>query len=168
MRPLLALPAFAALVALQSVIGHFMAGIPGPRPLLVITGVVCCGLLGGPRSGAIWGAVGGLGLDLASAGPLGPSILPAVVVGALSGLSRLAALRMHRLLPVAMALAGGVVYGLLHMLLLHLSGWGFNLIVAIYEVVLPSAVISLLVLPPVYGLFYWLQKRGRTRSELGW
>jgi hypothetical protein len=112
--------------------------------------------------------VGGLGLDLVSAGPLGTAMLPATVVGFLAGFGQMAALRMHRLLPLEAAAAGAVVYGLMHMLLLHLSGWDFNLIVAIYEVVLPSALVSLIALPPLYGLFYWMQRRARTKSELGW
>lgn len=169
MNPLIGLPIFILLVGVQSVLGHLLAPFPGPRPMLVPLAVISCGLLYGPRSGALWGAVGGVGLDLASAGPLGAATLPAIAVGFLSGFGHLAALRVHRFLPLELAAVGAVGYGLLHMLLLLLSGWDFNWIVAIYEVVLPSALVSLPLMPLVYGLLYWVRRRRvKPRLEPGW
>ncbi|MHB1005822.1 MAG: rod shape-determining protein MreD [Chloroflexota bacterium] len=168
MNPLIGLPLFILFAALQAVLGHVLSSVPGARPQLVVLAVVTCGLMNGPRNGAVWGALGGLALDLASAGPVGTAVLPLVLTGFLSGFGQTAALRLHRLLPLEAGVAGAVVYGLLHMLLLQLSGWDFNWIVAIYEVILPSALISLFAMPLVYGLIYWLERRLRPRAEPRW
>ena len=109
----------------------------------------------------------GLVFDLSSAGPPGAGLLPMALVGLLSGLGQVSSRRSNRLLPVQAALLGTVVFDLIYMLLLQLSGWGFSLIVAIYEVALPSAVLNLLLMPAVYGLFTWLWQRARSGREIG-
>ncbi|MDA8219211.1 MAG: rod shape-determining protein MreD, partial [Dehalococcoidales bacterium] len=118
--------------------------------------------------GAIWGAVGGLLLDLASIGPLGSSALALAAVGYLSGFGQDAALRVNRLLPLLAACTGTVVFDLFHMLLLQLSGWDFNWVIVIYEIVLPSSLLNVVVMPLVYGSVYWLERRLNPRAEIGW
>ncbi len=168
MNPLLLATLFVLLVALQSVLAHALAYLSLPQPELVVLMAISAGLLNGPRSGAAWGIFGGLLLDLASAGPLGASAFPLGLVAFLSGFGETGALRSNRLLPLQAGFVGAVVFGLLRMLLLLLSGWGFNWIVAIYEVVLPASLVSLPFVPVIYGLLYWLRRRSRSRPEIGW
>ena len=168
MNPVVGVLTFGLLAALQAVLAQYLAPYPGVRPHLVVLAAVSCGLLNGPRSGAIWGAVGGLALDLVSAGPLGAATAPLALVGFFSGFGHLPELRMNRLLPLEAAFVAPVVFDLLRMLLLQVSGWDLNWIVAIYEVVLPSAVASVAVMPLVYALLFWLRRRSRQRPEMGW
>lgn len=168
MNPFIGVALFLVLAALQSSLAHVLAPLPGARPHIVVLAAISCGLLYGPRSGALWGTIGGFALDLASAAPVGANTLPLAIVGFLGGFGEYAAFRVNRLLPLQAAFAGAIVFDLLHMILLQLSGWDFNVIVAIYEVVLPSALISLPGMPVVYGLFLWLRRRSRTRPEIGW
>lgn len=168
MNPLLVVALFVLLAALQGALAQALVHLPVPHPELVVLAAISAGLLNGPRGGAAWGVFGGLLLDLTSAGPLGASAFPLGLVGFLSGFGDTGALRSNRLLPLQAGFVGTVVFGLLRMLLLLLSGWGFNWIVAIYEVVLPAALVSLPFVPVVYGLLYWLRRRSRSRPEIGW
>ena len=168
MNPIVGVPLLLILATCQAVVAQLLAPVTDLRPHLVLLAVIAIGLLGGMRSGAIWGAVGGLALDLASAGPFGGMTLCLALAGLLSGLGQTEALRFNRLLPLEAAFAGTLVVDLLYMLLLLLGGWDFNWIVAIYEVVLPSSLINLLAMPAIYGLCYWLRRRLRPRSEIAW
>lgn len=168
MNPYFGALLFVFLAAAQGTLAHLLVEYPVLRPDLVVLATISTGLLGGPRAGGTWGAVGGLCLDLASAAPLGSGVLAVTTVGFLSGLGQADLLRAHRLLPLGAAFAGTVVFALLHMLLLQMAGWSFNWLVILYEAILPSAVVNTLVMPAVYALIYWLRRRGRPRPEMGW
>ena len=131
MNPFIGVALFLVLAALQSSLAHVLAPLPGARPHIVVLAAISCGLLYGPRSGALWGTIGGFALDLASAAPVGANTLPLAIVGFLGGFGEYAAFRVNRLLPLQAAFAGAIVFDLLHMILLQLSGWDFNVIVAI-------------------------------------
>lgn len=167
MSPYVGLPLLFALGAMQGWLAQALAPLTFVRPELLVLSAIACGLLGGFRAGLAWGAVAGLVFDLSSAGPPGAGLLPMALVGLLSGLGQVSSRHSNRLLPVQAALLGTVVFDLIYMLLLQLSGWGFSLIVAIYEVALPSAVLNLLLMPAVYGLFNWLWQRARSGREIG-
>ena len=169
MSPFVGLPLFLVLGTLEAWLAHALAPLTVLRPDLLLTSAIACGLLGGYRAGLAWGAVAGLIFDLLSAGPVGAGLLPMTLVGLASGLAQGRSLLLSsRLLPLQAALVGTVVFDLIYMLLLQLSGWGFSLIIAIYEVALPSALLNALLMPAVYGVFYWLWQRARSGREYGY
>ncbi|MCL4466665.1 MAG: rod shape-determining protein MreD [Chloroflexi bacterium] len=165
MSPYLGLPLLVFLAGLQGWLAQTLSPTTNLRPELLLLAAVACGLLGGYRAGLVWGALAGLLFDLGSAGPLGAGLICMAAVGCLSGLGQAGGPRFNRLLPLQAAALATIVYDLLYMLLLQLSGWGFNLIVAIYEVALPSALLSLVLMPAVYGPVYWLWHRARPGRE---
>jgi rod shape-determining protein MreD len=165
--PYLGLPLLVFLAALQGWLAQVLAPVTNLRPDLLLLAAVACGLLGGYRAGLIWGALAGLLFDFSTAGPIGAGLICMTVVGALSGIGQAGGLRFNRLLPLQAAAIATIVYYLLYMLLLQLSGWGFSLIIAIYEVALPTALLSLALMPAVYGPVYWLWQRARPGREGG-
>ncbi|MHB1131283.1 MAG: rod shape-determining protein MreD [Chloroflexota bacterium] len=159
-------------ILILGTLSGWLATLPTPitplRPNLLLLAAVSSGLLGGYPAGLLWGGIAGLAFDLLSAAPLGAGLIPLAGVGLLSGIGQAGAVHFNRLLPLQAALLATVVFDLGHMLLLHLSGWTFNVIVALYEVTLPSALLNLLVMPAVYWMISFLWQRSRSSRESGW
>lgn len=105
--PLLLLP----LAAVQVAWGP-RASLLGTFPNLVLVMVVAWTWLAGPKEGLWWAVVGGLGLDLGAAGPLGPHALACLVPAYLSGWVAGPLTRDSLLLPALVAGAASAVYGL--------------------------------------------------------
>lgn len=144
--PLLLLAALlqATLVPHLSVWGVF-ADLP-----LVL--VVTWSLLQGSREGAVWGFVAGLAVDLLSGAPFGAATLSLIAVGLLAGSGHMAVFRDHLLLSSLLAILATVVYSLIFMLVLQLSGEPVVWFGSLARIVLPSALLNACLLPIVYGL----------------
>src|SRR5512137_2998678 len=109
--------------------------------------------------GYVWAFVGGLSLDLISGGPFGASILG--LLAAVFIASRLGGglFRDRLFLPLVTAVAGTFAYNGVYLLLLRIFGVPVNLVDALVQVVLPSALINMLASPIVALLMLALHSR---------
>jgi rod shape-determining protein MreD len=151
MTYLVGLPLLALAAVIQSSV---MARFPilGGRLDLVLLLALSWTLVGDWQGGMFWGLLGGLSLDTLSGGPFGGAALSLVVVTYLAGLSEGRFWRSHVLLPLATALLASVIYHLLTLSLLTVTGfpvdWGYSLA----RVSLPSVLLDTLLMLPMYAL----------------
>ena len=113
-------------------------------------------LVGEWRGGPIWGLMGGLCLDLLSGGPFGANALGLVLVAYFASLSEGRFWRSHVLLPLATALPATVVYHLLVLLTLALTGHSVDWGLSLSQVTLPTVLLNTLFMLPVYHFVRWL------------
>jgi rod shape-determining protein MreD len=137
----------------------------GAVPNFVLSAVVVWNLLRGTREGLVWAFVGGLTLDLLSAGPLGLSSIGLLVVCALAGIAE------GRVQAQSMALAlvstgvGTVVFDAIVLLGLALSGHAPGRPEEVAGLVLSSVLLNILGMLPLH----WLLRRlylAAERSEV--
>ena len=123
---------------------------------LVLLLVLSWTIVGEWRGGAIWAVMGGLCLDLLSGGPFGANALGLVVVAYGASLSEGRFWNSHVLLPLASVLLGTVVYHLVYLSALAVTGhtvtWGLSL----SQVTLPTVLLNTLFMLPVYQFVRWL------------
>jgi len=125
-------------------------------PLLLVT---TWGLLRGSREGLTWGFVAGVAMDLFSGAPFGAATFGLMAVGALSGFGQATVSRAQLLWPPVVVGLATVVYDLLFLLVVWISGnqvswWGSLL----YRVA-PSAVLNLALTPLIFVGMRWLNTR---------
>jgi rod shape-determining protein MreD len=137
-------------------------GVFADLPLLV---VASWSLLQGAREGLIWGFVGGLAVDLLSGAPFGAATLSLMAVGALSGLGQATVFRTHFALPLVVVFLGTIVYNLLFLLVLQISGQEVAWLDSVLRIVLPTAALNAVLTPIVFLLMRWLYLRSR-REEV--
>ncbi len=113
-------------------------------------------LMGEWRGGPMWALMGGLCLDLLSGGPLGANALALVLVAYAASLSEGRFWSSHVLLPLASALLGTVVYHLLYLLTLAVTGHNVSWGPSLSQVTLPTVLLNTAFMLPVYQLSRWL------------
>jgi len=131
-------------------------GVFADLPLLL---VLSWGLLRGSREGAVWGFVAGLFTDLFSGGPFGAATLSLMAAGALSGLGQHIVFRHYLLIPSLIALLGTVVYDLLFLLVLAITGQTVMWLETLVRIILPSAALNACLIPLILGPMRLLHRR---------
>jgi rod shape-determining protein MreD len=148
---------FAAALLQVTLMPHLSVwGVFPDLPLLM---VLSWGLLRGGREGAMWGFVAGLFTDLFSGGPFGAATLSLMTVGSLSGLGQNVGFRHYLLLPPLFALLGTVVYDLIFLLVLAVTGHTVVWLETVARIVLPSAALNAALIPIILGLTRLLHRR---------
>ena len=162
----LVVPLLTAVAILQAtVVPHL--GIWGVFPDLPLLVVIGWSLERGKREGVIWGFVAGVALDLLSGAPFGAATLAMLAVGFLAGMSQATVFGAHVALPMLIMLLATIVYDVLFLLVVAVSGqdvmwWG-----SFARIILPSAVLNALLMP----IFFWAMRRLSTwfgREEMEW
>lgn len=154
------LPLLTALVLVQNAVLAPIS-VLGGRPDLVLIAVAVWAFLRGPAEGAVWAFIGGLLLDLFSAGPFGSIALALLLVSfftsrqwgrelgstflQLTLLMLIACFLYHVLMLLGLAWAG------------HAVDWRYDLA----HVAAPSAVLNGVLAPFVYQPLAWLHRRTR-------
>lgn len=151
MTVIVGLPLLALAAGVQ---GAVLAQYPlfGGTPDLVLLLVLSWTLVGELQGGVVWGLLGGLCLDLLSAGPLGAAVLGLMLATFLAGLTEGRFWRSHVLLPLAVVLGGTLVYHLTLLLVLSATGHGVPWGVALVQITLPAMLLNTLLMLPVYTL----------------
>lgn len=139
-------------------------GVFPDLPLLV---VVSWGLLRGAKEGLVWGLIAGLCVDLLSGAPAGAATASLVAVGFLAGLTQRGAFRAQVLLPVAAVFVATMLYDLIFLLAMLISGRPVQWLATMGRIILPSAALNLLLTPIVYWLLRSLHRR-LGREEMEW
>lgn len=161
----LVVPLLVVVAILQTTLVPHLAigGVFADLPLLV---VVSWSLLRGPREGILWGFVAGLAVDLFSGAPFGASTLALIAVGLLAGLGAATVFRAHVALPLLAMFLATIVYDLLFLLVVRVSGYPVAWLESFYRIILPSAVLNAVLTPVVFVTMRWLHARfGREDME---
>jgi len=148
---LVGLPLVALAAVLQATV------LANLRPLgsnldLVLLLTLSWTLSGEWQAGAFWGVMGGLCLDTLSGGPFGASALGLVFVAYLTSLTEGRFWRSHVLLPLACALAGTVIFHLLSLAALAVTGHSVDWAGSLFRLTLPAVLLNTLLMLPVYHL----------------
>jgi len=141
--------------------------IMGVKPDLMLLAVMSWSLLRGSEEGLVWAFIGGLALDLLSGAPFGASTLALMAVSFFSGLGEVRIFRTHIVLPLLTALFATIVYDLLFLFLLQMSGWPVAWLDNLVKVILPSALLNMALSPIVYQILRWLHRATGKPSLLG-
>jgi rod shape-determining protein MreD len=162
----LVLPLLAIVAILQTTLLPNLAiwSVFANLPLLV---VVSWGLLRGPREGALWGFLAGLMVDLLSGAPFGAATVSLIAVGFLAGLGETTVFRARIALPMIVMFLATIVYELLFLLMVRMSGPGVAWLDSILRLVIPSAVLNAVLTPVVFLAMSWLYTRFG-REEMEW
>ena len=154
------------LVALleATVLPHLQVG--GAQPDLALLTVGAWTLQHGSENGAVWATVGGLVLDLLSAGPFGASALGLLVVCAIIGVDQGRPFRSNPLAMIFGVVVMTIAFHGVVLTLMQLTGHQLSWLDAGWQVILPKVVFNLALLPFVYGLLRWLDRSGRRESML--
>lgn len=162
----LVVPLLAIVAILQTTLvpGLAVWGVFANLPLLV---VVSWSLLRGPREGAVWGFIAGLMVDLLSGAPFGAATLSLIVVGFLAGLGETLVFRARIALPMIAMLLATIVYDLLFLLIVQISGQPVTWLDSVFRIVLPSGILNAVLTPIIFLTMRWLYTRFG-RKEMEW
>lgn len=131
---------------------------------LVLLIALSWSLLRGAREGMLWGFVGGLALDLYSAGPLGVQTIALLLVCFLSGMGESAIFRQNLTLPMIVAFFTTFVFYSVASLLLRLFGWPLAWRSDLFRVILPAMVLNTLAMPIIYQTIRHLTRGSGPRT----
>ena len=162
----LVVPLLVIVAILQStIVSHFRIwGVFVDLPLLV---VVSWSLLRGSREGLVWGFIAGLTVDLFSVAPFGAATLGMMAAGFLSGLGKSAVFGSQIILPLITVLLVTIVYDILFLLVVWISGYPVSWLDGLLHLILPSAVLNTVLMPVVFVIMRWLNTRFG-RAEMEW
>lgn len=151
MTYLIGLPLMALAAVIQSTV---LARFPifGGRVDLVLLLALSWTLVGEWQGGMIWGLLGGLSLDTLSGGPFGATAIGLMVVTYLAAFSEGRFWRSHVLLPLATALLASVLYHLLTLSLLTITGHSIDWVYSLTRLSLPAMLLNTLCMLPIYVL----------------
>ncbi len=151
----IALPVLIAAAVLQSAIVTHFRFLQGSFDVVLVV-VLAWNLAQHESDGPLWALLGGLLADLLSGGPLGAATL------ALLALSLLIALTEGRLyhgnwaVALLVSLVGTILYHLLYLAVLSLTGVPVQWDEALTRVTLPSTILNLLLMLPTFQIAKWL------------
>ena len=109
--------------------------------------------------GYVWAFGGGFVLDLMSGGPFGASILGLLAAVYVASLLGGGLFRDRVFLPLITAVAGTFAYNGVYLILLRLFGVPIDIVPAIAQFILPSALLNMLLSPVVARLLLLLHSR---------
>jgi rod shape-determining protein MreD len=182
--PYFTLPFLLVVAILQSTAAPRLT-VVGARPDLMLTSIVSWTLLAALRAreleyagespsltrgindGIVWGFAGGVLLDLFSGAPLGASALALMAAALVVGIIGVGVVLPAPLLVVLMTALGTLVYHLVFLAAMALTGRSVFWNADMTRVILPSLVLNLLLVPAVYGLLS-LVNRQTSRERLQW
>lgn len=121
--------------------------------------VVSWSLLRGAREGIVWGFIGGLALDSLSGATLGSCTFTLVLVAYIASLGQLTIYRTSPLFPSITALVTNILHDCILLIVLSLTGHAAAWYQALRQVILPTALLSALLMPLVHRALGWLHRR---------
>lgn len=165
MRLYLLLLMLAVALFLQVTLLNFIS-VFGVKPDLILIIVVFNAFLKGSREGALIGFLGGLFEDLAIGSYIGMNALSAMAVGYLVGLSESKLYKDSSLMVVFLVWLSSFVAQLLNYILLSIMEVYINPGVALFNVIVPTATYTALLVPFSYRKFYRSNNEGWLCSKI--
>jgi rod shape-determining protein MreD len=158
MAHLIGIPLLIVLAILQTTVFadiHFFDG----RPDIVLLAVIGWGLAGGDRQSMVWGLIGGLLLDSFSGLPLGSSAISLILIAFFVSLYTRRVWEANLLMPLGIALAASLVFHFLSLAWLLAMGRNLDLPFSLTRVILPSAILNVVLIIPIFQLMLGLHRR---------
>jgi rod shape-determining protein MreD len=143
-------------------------GLATVRPDIVLQCVVIWAVLRGVREALPWAFVGGLLLDLFSAGPFGTAALAMVLVAFCSSAGQFSVFRSNFLLPVLIVFPASLLYGVVFLFLLRTHQLPVDWIGALQQTVMPNAIVNTALAPLAYAVLVRLERRTRSTVAVDW
>ncbi|OQY20181.1 MAG: rod shape-determining protein MreD [Anaerolineaceae bacterium 4572_32.1] len=166
LSPYLLLPLLLSVALLQATALPELK-ILGVKPELMLLLVLAWSLLRSSEEGLLWAFVGGMMLDLFSGGPFGTSTLGLLVVSFFAGLVEASTIRASLLLPMIAALLGTLLYQGLFLLIIQVTRGNVPWVDSLLQVTLPSLAVNALLMPLVFQIAVWLDRRVG-RQDIRW
>jgi rod shape-determining protein MreD len=142
-------------------------GILGVHLDLVLLLIMVWSVLRGFDEALVWGLVGGVLVDLYSAGPFGVNVLALGVVAILAAVAGTTLRQARGLVLLAYSPVGTIVYQLITLFILQNLEWRVDWPSMVALVVLPSAILNTIVAPLVYWPLRALDERLQPQTILG-
>jgi rod shape-determining protein MreD len=158
MAYLIGIPLLIVLAILQTTVFadiHFFDG----RPDIILLAILGWGLAGGDRGSMVWGFVGGILLDAFSGLPLGSSAISLVAIAFLVSLYTGRVWEANLLMPLGITLGASVFYHTLSLGWLFIMGRTIDLPFSYTRVILPSTILNMILILPVYQFMLGLYRR---------
>jgi rod shape-determining protein MreD len=168
-----AIPFLAVIAVIEAtVLPHLAIGKAQPDLMLLVVGA--WSLRRGVAEGAIWAFAGGLVLDLLSAGPSTGHVLALLGASLLLGTDPSTGLGRRQMQPFTenpLALIVGttlatLLYHLVLLAMLQLWGWTVDWVYALSRIAAPHLILNLVLMPFVYRMLGWLDRRTRREGLL--
>jgi rod shape-determining protein MreD len=161
----LVIPLLLVVAVLQtSLMPHLtLWGVFADLPVLFVGG---WGLVAGSREGAMWGFLAGLATDALSGAPFGAATFALMTVGFLAGLAEANVSRAQFALPLVAIFLATVLYDLMFLVVVRVSGQPVVWLDSLLRIILPSAVLNTALAPLIYGPMRLLHNRF-IREEMG-
>jgi len=158
MRGLLAgIPILIAAIILQTtVLTHFRLLSGGFNLTLVV--VLAWNLVQRESSGPLWAFMGGVLADVFSGGPFGVTTVALVACSLVIALTEGRFYQGNWVVAVAASIVGTIFYHLLYLFLLAGNNYVVNWADTLTLITLPSTILNLLLMLPVYQSFRWLAR----------
>ncbi len=159
------MPLLVVLGVVQSTLFTHLFNLGGVAPNLVLVSVVAWNLLRGTREGFVWAFVGGLALDLLSAGPLGLSSVALLLVCAVAGLTEGHVQPQSLVLALVTTASGTLVYAIVVLIGVALGGQPLESFAVIAGRTLSAMLLNTIAMLPIH----WLLRRlylAAERSEV--
>jgi len=154
----LVVPLLLVVAVLQtSLVPHFaLWGVFVDLPILFVGS---WGLLAGSREGLLWGFIAGVTTDALSGAPFGAATFALMAVGFLAGLGEANVSRAQFALPLVTIFLATVLYDLVFLLIVRISGQPVVWLESLLRIVLPSAALNTVLAPLIYGPMRLLHNR---------
>ena len=149
----------------SSAVSHL--NVLGVFPDLAMLLVVSWSLLQGVREGVIWGFIAGVVMDLLSGAPFGAATLSLMAAGLLAGLAKKSALSSHVVFPSLVVFLVTIVYSLLFLSIVWISGQTVVWLDSLLHTVLFSALVNAALMPLVFAILRLVHRRVG-QEEMGW
>ncbi len=139
--------------------------IGGGAPDLMLMVVASWALMAPYPEAFAWAFVGGLVQDLLSGAPLGASTLGLLVVAYMAHLLQTQLYRSNVIIVLFVTLAGTLAFHLVMLVVLTLGGYQTNWLYNLTYVTVPTVVLNILLVVPVFKLMNRLYERLNPRIE---
>lgn len=131
----------------------------GVHPNLLLLFATSWVLIRGLGEGLLIGLIGGILLDVSSAAPFGAALLSLSLGLSLAALGQVNVFQGAWLLKYLVIAGATMLFNLVFILILRLSGYDMSLGLSLGRVVLPELLIHVALMPVVYGFVKWLCTR---------
>ncbi|MCF8010553.1 MAG: rod shape-determining protein MreD [Clostridiales bacterium] len=136
----------------------------GVKPDLVFILIILSGLFWGAKEGALWGAAGGLLLDILSGAFWGTAIISGLAAGYISGVAGTKLYNDKRLVVTGLVCLVFLFAKLVSFILLCSAGLSTSLFDALFRVIIPLCIYNSIIVLIFYGPFYRSITAGRLSS----
>ena len=146
---IIAVPLLAFVAILQSAVITRFRLLGGGFDLMLVV-VLAWNLVRRENDGPIWALIGGLLADVLSGGPLGAATFGLASLSLIIAISEGRFYQANWIVAVLASIVGTIFYHLLYLLVLAVAGHPVNLADTLTLVTLPSTILNLLLMLPVY------------------